>query len=610
MREMFQQLNYILSRSEKKNGLILFAIMVVGALFEVVGVGLVPAFIGVITIPETLLENAYVRWAYDALEIGSPREMILWAAVALIVFFVVKNTYLAALAYARERYTSHRQASISDRLFRAYLRSPYTFHLQRNTSELLRNIDTEAGSIAQQVIMTVLKTVMEVMVLILIFSLLLWQDVVLTLVAFGVFGSLVSVFWRVTRAKVKEISTVEQRHRKLSIQTINQGLGGFKDARVLGREDYFVRSYAESMNYRAKAGQFRSFIQALPRLFLETVAVIGLLGISVVFVTSGRDLNAIVPTLALFGFAVIRMMPSFSLVTGNLTMLQWGRRALDVVYRDLVELDRLALRKTDQGGEALPFESEIRLDSLSYQYPGQEGEALRDVSLTIPKNASVGFVGSSGAGKTTIVDALLGLLDPTDGRIVVDGVDIRDGLSAWQQKIGYIPQHIFLTDDTVRRNVAFGREDDEIDDDAVWSALEAAQLRDLVEALPGGLDAEVGERGTRLSGGQRQRIGIARALYHRPEVLVMDEATSALDNQTERQFVEALDALHGGHTVIVIAHRLSTVRNCDTLFMLEDGRLVAEGTYDDLMETSDVFRRMAGTSGNEAAAAPPRPAVV
>ena len=241
---------------------------------------------------------------------------------------------------------------------------------------------------------------------------------------------------------------------------------------------------------------------------------------------------------------------------------------------------------------ALPFHESLRVEGLGYRYPNAPTQSLDGVTLTIPKNASVGFIGSSGAGKTTIVDVVLGLLTPTEGRVLVDGVDIQDRLSAWQRKIGYIPQSIYLTDDSVRRNVAFGVDADEIDDAAVWAALEAAQLRELVESMEGGLDAIVGERGVRLSGGQRQRIGIARALYHDPEVIVMDEATSALDNRTERNFVEALERLQGERTLLIIAHRLSTVRNCDTLFMLEDGRLVAQGSYDELVARSDAFRAM------------------
>jgi ATP-binding cassette subfamily C protein len=328
-----------------------------------------------------------------------------------------------------------------------------------------------------------------------------------------------------------------------------------------------------------------------------------MLSVSALLVAQDRPLEAIIPTLTLLAVAVVRLLPSFQKVTANVNALKWGEKALNVVYEDLEKLDawEREFLARQQNADTLTLEHTIEIEGLTYQYPGQEDHALRDVSLTIPKYASVGFVGPSGAGKTTIVDVLLGLLEPTAGRVLVDGEDIQERLPTWQRKIGYIPQSIYLTDDTVRRNAAFGMKEEEIEDEAVWRALEAAQLRELVESLPEGLDTMVGERGVRLSGGQRQRIGIARALYHNPEVLVMDEATSALDNQTERLFVEALEQLQGGHTLVVIAHRLSTVRNCDTLFMLDEGRLVAEGSYDELMARSEVFRRMAGTAAPEPA---------
>ena len=594
MRKVLRQLNYLLTQREKRNAALLFVLMAGGAFAEVVGVGAIPAFLAVIVIPERLLENDTVRWAYDTLGIGSPREMVLWAALGLIAVFVAKNLYLTFLAYAKARYSSNRQLTISNRLFRAYLSSPYTFHLQRNTAELLRNTNSEASAISS-VILTLFTFGMEGMVLGLIFiALLAALGPVLTLVTFAGFGALTYMFWRATRTKVGEFAKEEQWHRKQSVQAVNQGLGGFKDARVLGREDYFLESYRESTVFKAKAAQYKAFIQATPRLFLETVAILGLLGVTSFFVVQGRDLDLVVPALALLAVAIVRLMPSFTKIAGSVNSLQWQTRALNVVYKDLAELDALRARRSGGAGGGLAFERELRLEGLDYQYPGQEGCALRDVTLSVPKSASVGFVGPSGAGKTTVVDVVLGLLDPTAGRVTVDGVDIADRMAAWQRKIGYIPQQIFLTDDTVRRNVAFGRDDDEIDDDQVWRSLDAAQLRETIEALPEGLDTKVGERGVRLSGGQRQRIGIARALYHEPEVLVMDEATSALDNQTERQFVEALESLQESHTLIVIAHRLSTVRNCDTLFMLDQGRLVAEGTYDELMAESDEFRRMAG----------------
>lgn len=607
MREILKKLSYLLTPREKRNGVILFAMSIIGAMFEVVGVGAIPAFIGVISMPERLLENERVRWVYDALGMESAQEMVLWAAVGLITIFTVKNLYLAFMSYVRARYTSNRQVTISNRLFRAYLHSPYTFHLQRNTAELLRNTNSEAGSITGGVLLPIMSLLMETLVLLLLFVLLFAVEPLVTLVTFAVLGSIVYAFWRGTRRKVAEYAKEEQARRKQSVQSVNQGLGGFKDARILGREQFFLRSFEESTWMRAKAAQFKAIVGALPRLFLETIAIIGLLGVSVVLVMQERPMETIIPTLALLAVAVVRLMPSFTKVAGSFTALKWGEKALNVVYHDIRELeDQERARKAQFGPpdtEPIEFESGIRIDRLSYHYPGQAELALSDVSLSIPKCTTAAFVGPSGAGKTTIVDLILGLLIPTEGHVLVDGLDIQERLSSWQRKIGYIPQSIYLTDDSVRNNVAFGMEDDEISDEAVWAALEAAQLRELVESLPEQLDTFVGERGVRISGGQRQRIGIARALYHRPEVLVMDEATSALDNQTERHIVQALDELQGEHTMIVIAHRLSTVRNCDTLFMLDEGRLVAEGSYDELMASSEDFRRMAGAEVAEPASA-------
>ncbi|MEM6287898.1 MAG: ABC transporter ATP-binding protein [Bacteroidota bacterium] len=606
MPPLFQKLSYLFSRHEKRNALVLFGMMIVGALLEVVGVGAIPAFIGVLAIPEQLLENERVRMVYDALGLESPEQMAFWAAGALIAVFVFKNAYLAFMAYVQARYTSNRQVAISNRLFRAYLHSPYTFHLQRNTAELLRNTNSEAGSITRAVLMPILNLMMETIVLVFIFALLFVVEPVVTIAAFGVLGSIVYAFWKGTRRKIDDYARIEQDRRRVSVQSVNQGLGGFKDARILGREGFFLDTYAESNWMKAEAARFKAVVGALPRLFLEITAIVGILGVTLFLMAQGRPMETVVPTLALLGVAIVRLMPSFQKVAANISARKWGERSLNVVYDDLRELEDLdRARRARLGAEdasPLLFEREIRLEGLSYSYPGQAGQALDDVSLTIPKGASVGFIGPSGAGKTTVVDVILGLLTPDAGQVLVDDTDVQTRLATWQRKIGYIPQSIYLTDNTVRRNVAFGREDDEISDDDVWRALDAAQLRETVEALPDGLDTVIGERGARLSGGQRQRVGIARALYHRPEVLIMDEATSALDNETERQFVDALERLQGDHTMLVIAHRLSTVRGCDTLFMLDQGRLVAEGSYDELLATSDAFRQMAGVDEGAAVA--------
>ena len=596
MREILAQLSYLFNRREKRNAVILFGMMLVGSVLDVVGVGAIPAFISVISMPERLLEMPRVKWVYDALGLRSAQDMVFWGAIALMVFFVFKNAYLVLLEYYRTKYSVGRQVLISNRLFRAYLHSPYSFHLQRNTAELLRNTSTEAGNITGGVLLPGMAIIMEGMTLVLIFVLLVLVEPIVTLIAFSVLGAVVYTFYRTTRASIDRYAEQEQEHRSLTTQAVNQGLGGFKDTRVLGREGFFLEAFARSSWFNARAAQYRAIIGALPRLFLETIAVAGLLGVSVLLMAQDRPLDTVIPSLALLAVALVRMMPAFQKIQANVSAIQWGRRSLAVVYDDLVNLEAQenAFRAQLRAAGPVTFEREIAVDGLTFSYEGQAENALTDVTLRIPRNTSVGFVGPSGAGKTTIVDVLLGLLTPTEGRVTVDGTDIQTCLPAWQRKIGYIPQTIFLTDDSVRNNVAFGMDPEDISDEQVWAAVDAAQLRELVESLPKGLDTPVGERGVRLSGGQRQRIGIARALYHRPAVLVMDEATSALDNQTERQFVDALNALQGEHTVVVIAHRLSTVRHCDRLYLLERGEVTAEGTYDELLATSATFRVMAG----------------
>ena len=598
--EIYRKLSALLTKRDKRNAAALFVITMIGAVFEVLGVGTIPAFFAVVNTPERLLEYPVVRGVYDALGLTSTTEMVLWAAIGLIGVFVFKNLWLAFVAYARARFSSNRQADISNRLFQAYLKAPYTFHLQRNTAVLLRNATSEAQAIAGGVLLSSLSLIMEALVMILIFVLLFIVNPAVTLVTFAVLGSVTVVFYKVTRARITYYAKSEQDNRRRAVQSVNQGLGGLKESRVLGRERFFFEEYRTSTWGLARASRYKSFISALPRLFLETLAVIGLLSVTAILVAQGRDMASVVPTLILLGVAVVRLMPSFTKIAADFVAFKWGDRALTAVYNDLSELADVADSGWNEATTSLPFEQSLDIRNLHYQYPGAADESLRGVSLTIPKNHSVAFIGPSGAGKTTIADVILGLLTPTGGAVQIDGVDVKSNLPAWQRKIGYIPQHIYLTDDSIRRNVAFGIESSDVSDADVWAALESAQLRELVEGMPDGLDTFVGERGVRLSGGQRQRIGIARALYHKPEVLVMDEATSALDNETERRIVEALENLQGEHTLIVIAHRLSTVRNCDTLFFLRDGRLEVSGSYDELMATNAMFRQMAGPSSKMA----------
>jgi ABC-type multidrug transport system fused ATPase/permease subunit len=357
------------------------------------------------------------------------------------------------------------------------------------------------------------------------------------------------------------------------MQHLRQGLGGAKDVKLLGREATFLDAFQTHNVRSAQVNQYQAMTQMLPRLWLELLAVAGLATLVVAMLAQGREMTAVMPTLGLFAAAAFRLMPSVNRVLNSLQVLRYCMPVVDVLHE---ELKLAPPEPPTRSGKSPSLMSEIRLDDVEFTYPTGATPALSGVSLAVRKGESVGFVGPSGSGKSTLVDIVLGLLTPDTGTVLVDGADIQGDLRAWQDQIGYVPQSIYLTDDTLRRNVAFGLPDDAIDEAAVRRAIRAAQLEEFVASLPLGFDTLVGEQGVRLSGGQRQRIGIARALYHDPAVLVLDEATSALDTATEKGVIEAVTALHGRKTVLIVAHRLSTVAHCDRLFRLEQGRVVAE----------------------------------
>jgi len=374
------------------------------------------------------------------------------------------------------------------------------------------------------------------------------------------------------------------------MKTVNEGLGGAKITKVLGREEHFLRAFSENADRYAEASQFRQLMLDVPRIYLETAAITGLLAVAAMLVLREHNTRSIIPTLTLLAVAIVRMTPSFNRITTSLASIRYGRFALEAVHADLMHFTVASTASSN--GTRCVFERAITLDDVSYRYPGAARDSLSDVSLEIPRGSVVGFVGPTGAGKTTIVDVILGLLQPTRGQLLVDGRDAQSQIKEWQNQIGYVPQDVYLMDDTIRHNIAYGLTGDDIDESAIARAVRAAQLEEFVATLPSGLETMVGERGVRLSGGQRQRIGIARALYKNPSVLLLDEATSSLDNETEAAVMGAVEALRGSRTIIIVAHRMSTVRACDRLFVLRNGELVGSGSYESLLDSSQEFRRL------------------
>jgi len=573
---MVTKLTALMSARQRTQLVLLFLGMLAGAVMEMAGIGAIPAFAALVGSPERVLNNRYVlKYLGDLHGVPQPK-LLLYAASALLVLFILKNTYLFLLLLAQSRFTQRFQSRLAVRVLRAYLYAPYYLHLQRNPSELLRNANSEALEIIASVVMPGMVLTMELLTVAAILSLLFLAEPAVSVFACALLGGTALVFMKTIRSRLSRYGEQIQFFRGKMVQSVHESLSSVKMTKVLGREDHFLKTFAAHTDGYSEANRFRQIATEAPRLILEITAIAGLLGVAAALTLAGKPAVTVTVTLALLSIALVRTIPSVNRITSSVATLRYGHYALDAIDRDLTELEMPA-HEARADHESLSFRHSIRFDDVSYTYPGATTPSLAHISLQIERGSSVAIIGPTGAGKTTLVDLLLGLLDPSEGRILIDETELAEVIGAWQRSIGYVPQDIYLTDDSIRSNIALGISEAEIDAAAVDRALSAAQLDDFVRSLPSGLDTLVGERGVRLSGGQRQRIGIARALYHNPSVLIFDEATSSLDTATEELVIEAVDALRGSRTIIVIAHRLSTIRNCDYVFSLRGGTLSSAG---------------------------------
>lgn len=573
----------LFNKNEKKKLLILFIMMIVAAVFETIGIGAIFPFVGILTDPKVIKEQSILSFLYNFFHFNSINGFIVFAGIALLSIFFIKNIYLLFFNYIQVRVILNQQVRLSRSLFKEYLTKPYVFHLQRNTSELLRNINSEITKVFQGIIISGFQLLTEILVTSFILALLIFTAPLATIIASTLLGGSVFIFFRFFRKKISHLGTEQQIVNAAMIKWVNQGLGASKEVKVSGKEDFFVNAFTAQSQIGARNSRQLGMLNQVPRYFIETIMVTIVLITMLIIVFKGSNTTSLVSTMALFAMAAFRLMPSITRIVGFITAIRYSQPALLTIYDDLflnkdqhVSSDHLVLEDSSKilGRNERVYTDSIILKDISFRYPNQKDFSVRDVSLKIPIGQSVAFIGESGAGKTTLVDIILGLFHPENGEILIDGKNLNDQRATWKQKIGYIPQSIFLSDDSIRGNIAFGLDENQIDDYAVWRALEQAQLKEFVESLPNQLNTTVGERGVRLSGGQRQRIGIARALYHNPEIIFMDEATSALDNETEKEIMKAIDGLKGEKTLIIIAHRLSTIENCDIVFKLNKGRLV------------------------------------
>ncbi len=598
MIETFRKLRDLLVPSERRGLYLLLGILMVGGLFETFGIASVLPFMAVLSQPERIQTTPQLAAIYDALGFASPQHFLIFLGVGSFLFVLMGVlTHILSL-YSIARFSNMRSYTLSSRLLRGYLHQPYSWFLNRHSADLGKTILNEVDSVVNHTMIPTLKMISNIFICLFIVMLLVYLQPWVALGTAAVLGSCYAAILLVARKYLTHFGQMRFLATRERYRIAQEATGGIKDVKFLGLENVYLRRYQIPTLQNARANTFRSVVSESPRFLLQGLAFGGmLLMILILLFTGGGSLAGVLPLLAIYAFAGLRLLPAMQQIYAELTMIRFNRMALDSLHKDMAEIhaSQDGLPVEEVRVEPVHLRDRLELIDMHYAYPLAERPALRGLSLTIPALTTVGIVGGTGAGKTTAVDLILGLLEPQQGRIEADGVPIgRGNMRAWQNSIGYVPQQIFLTDASVSANIAFGLPPEKIDQAAVERAAGIAELHGFVtNELPQGYATPVGERGVRLSGGQRQRIGIARALYHDPDVLIMDEATSALDNLTERAVMDAVHNLGHAKTIILIAHRLSTVQACDTIFMMEQGRLVAQGTYDELLETSTKFRAMA-----------------
>lgn len=573
---MLKKINYVLDRKQKINLGILLIIIFIGAFVELLGVSAVMPLINVAMQPETIDEKWYFILISKYTGITDANQMILFLAVLLIIIYILKNIYVMVMYSLQYRFVFNNQQRLSVRMMKSYMQQDYLFHVSKNVAEFQRNITSDVNGFFT-VALNVLQFLAEFSVSTVLVIFLLIQDWVSTIAIAALlflFMGIFTVFFRKVLVKIGE----ENRQTNVLVSKwLLQAFSGIKEIKVTNKEKFFVANYNENYKKFARIQRQQSILTYMPKPVMETVCICSLMLAMIIKIAVVKsDIVSFVTTLSIFAVAAFRMLPSFNKITGYISSMMFNKTAIDSIYRDLKEIEQLMMQKTveQEDAENISLNQSIRLNDVYFQYPGSDKWILKDANLEIQKNTSVALIGASGAGKTTAADLILGILEPQQGTVTIDGIDIKKCMKSWHEGIGYIPQVIYLMDDNIRSNVAFGIPESEIDDAAIEKALQEAQLDQFVHALPDGLDTMIGDRGVKLSGGQRQRIGIARALYRNPNVLVLDEATSALDSDTEREVMEAIDGLHGTRTLIVIAHRLSTISKCDKIYEVGNGGFI------------------------------------
>ena len=584
---ILKKINYIFNTKQKLQSVLLCIGLFIGALFELLGVSLITELVSIVTNPSKIHSNELLQGVYSFFNMKDDRQFFLTLVVGLIAVYLIKNAYLLWINYVQYTFIFNNQLKLSGRLIDCYLKKPYTYHLDKNSAEMVRNVmlDTERFF---QMLLSVFLMLSELLISALLCLYLLSVDWFITVSVAVILGVFTGLYLLLFKNKAKEYGKENQIYDGKMHQSINQALGAVKDIKILHREKYFVDAFTGYGKKKMRAVRNNNVLGQAPKYIIETVCIGAILLVLVFKIYRGEDLSSMITQLAAFAVAAFKLLPSVSKINNFANLIIFLKPSVDLIYRDIKDTEDMRnFELSDASAQAdVSGADSIRVEKLTYRYPHTDRDVLENVSFDIPLGYAVGVSGQSGAGKSTLADIILGILTPTSGAVYYGNMNVHEHPLKWSKKLAYIPQSIYLADESIRNNVAFGIEDEKIDGDKVWAALDEAQISDFVRSLPEGLDTQVGERGVRLSGGQRQRIGIARALYDDPEILVLDEATSALDNETEAAVMEAIDSLMGRKTLIIIAHRLTTIKNCRMFLRVADGK-VDEVSYEELTEEPD-----------------------
>ena len=574
LKEVFCKLSVILSKGQKRKGFALVVMILIGAIFEMLGVSVIVPLIQVILAPETLLGVPAIAGILAVVGIADSRGVVLFVGIGTVTVYLLKNLYMTFLSWIRVGYAANVQQELSANMLKAYMEKGYTFFINVNTGDVQRGILNDAEGV-YHVLLQGMRLITEVFSVICICILVDWK-MALCIMAFAILGfAIVSL---TCRRYLKRIGKEYQFYTGAVNGSLIQIVQGIKEITVMRCKDFFVNKYEKALEKRQRIVVGQVVAAESPAYLIEAVCVTGMILVVCISALQNMEMTGFVSSLGAFAIAAFRILPSVGKITNYLNNFMFYYPSLESACENLCLMEEQKGR--EQAGqikdieEQSDFKNSLLLKDIVWRYPGGERNILENLNIRIEKGKSIGLIGASGAGKTTVADMVLGLFHPQEGELLIDGYPREAFEKCWNKIIGYVPQNTYLIDDSVRNNVAFGVESKRIEDEKVWQALEQAQLKEFVEKLPNGLDTQVGDRGIRFSGGQRQRMAIARALYHDPEILVLDEATSALDTETENAVMEAIDRLHNHKTLIIVAHRLSTIENCDVVYEITDGKAV------------------------------------